>query len=413
MRAAVAAMRTPARRSLRWLALALLAIAGAAAADPVVLPPSQTGLSSTADRMISYRHQSHMWQTADRAMHVMVNTGTQATGAGLRLYTSINGGTSWIAGVALAASDANSTSDGFLDGDLLYLVHSTPTRSVVFTVLQYSPQAHAWSLIGAETAFASDTLQAINPALASDGLGRLWLGFIGRAIATGNYSVRLLRNASAEEGWVDTGFAFGAQDNLSIERSARPIATATGVGMVYTVHEKIFWAARENAWPLDATWDEQLLFTSEAGDQDPYASHFSIVADARHNLHMATVDGGRLLYLRYRIATGAWDQQWVTGDIDAGYPQVTLVPGSLVLTVNNGTQASVYQSRNGGNSFTETHRLVHGVAGAGISYANPRIETAERVLGPMLALQQFVVNGTQRLLLYRVPVIQSASDWTE
>jgi hypothetical protein len=246
---------------------------------------------------------------------------------------------------------------------------------------------------------------ALNPAMAVDATGTIWLSFVAQDTATGNDSIKMLRNTSREEGWVDTGFTFGEVDNLSIERSAKPIATATGIGMVYAVHNQIFWASRENNWPQSQPWSRQLVFSSTSGDNDPYASHFSIAADAQHNIHMSLTDGNRVGYSRYDAATGAWKSKWLTGVINAAYIQTSIVAGDVVVTANSGSsRLLVYRSVDGGNVFSMPYTLEHPAPGGGVSYLYARMETAATTAGPMVVLQQYIDNNTQRLLLFNVPL---------
>ncbi len=376
------------------------------AATPVTIPATQTTIQSTAERMISYRHQNHMWQTADGATHVMVNRGYQSPGNSLQIYSSFDGATGWTGGTKLSNSDRYSTSDGYLVGDILYVTYSTPSGGVVFTALQYDAGTAAWSQVWSETVFSSPGMVAINPAMAADATGTIWLAFVANEIATGNYSIKLLRNTSQLEGWVDTGLVFGDVDNLSIERSARPVPTASGMGMIYSVNEKILWASRDNATPLDQPWTNQVLFVSQAGDTDPYASHFSVASDAQNNIHMAFVDGGRLGYFRFRSATQTWRSTWLSKDIQAGYVQTTVAAGNVVIAVNVNTQLiGVYQSLDGGTNFSYSQRLVHPSPTAGVSYKNPRMETPSNTTGSVPLLQQYVDNGVQRLLFYDIPVL--------
>lgn len=236
------------RRYRMHAALRMLLIASAAcgfsgngmAAD--VLDGKPTNLQSNTERMFALRHQEHMWETGDRATHVIINRGEKTAGDSLQLYSSFDQGVTWVAGPALADSDRYSTSDGYLDGDILYVTHATPAGVVRFTALRYVPGSGRWSLLRSETAYSSAGTIAINPAMAPDAAGTIWLAFVANDIATGNYSIRMVRNTPQQNGWTDTGFVFGAVDNTAIERSARPVATATGVGMVYTVHEKVYWA---------------------------------------------------------------------------------------------------------------------------------------------------------------------------
>lgn len=397
-----------ARAWLRWSLLTCLGLGLAAtclAAPPVAIQGTQTTIEGTAERMISYRHQHHMWQTSDGATHVLVNRGNQSPGSSLQIFSSLDGTTGWTGGVALSSSNSLATADGYLDDDILYVTHTTPTGEVVFTALQYDPGTVSWSLLWSETVFAALGVEAINPAMAADATGTIWLAFVAEEVATGNYSIKLMRNISQVEGWVDTGFVFGDIDNLSVERSARPVPTSSGMGMVYTVHEQIFWASRDNAAPLDQPWTSQVLFTSQAGDLDPYASHFSVAVDAQHNIHVATVDAGRVGYLRFKDATQTWNSTWLTGDIQAGYVQTTIAAGNVVIAANiNTLMIGVLESQDGGANFSYAYQLVHPPRTPGVRFKNPRMETPANSTGPISLLQQYVDNGTQRLLSYSIPV---------
>ena len=383
-----------------------LGLAGNAVAAAVTLDGMQTPMKGNSERIISLRHQEHMWEAANGETYAIVNRGTQGPLASLQLFSTPDQGLSWFPGPRLPGSDRNVFSDGYLDGNILYVTYTTTSGVVVFTALQRqgTTAVATWKTLWSDTAFSSPGTFAINPAMAVDAGGTIWLAFVAQDVATGNNSIRMLRNTSREEGWVDTGFTFGDVDNLSIERSARPVATATGMGMVFTVHNQIFWASRENSWPQGQAWARSLLFTSSAGDTDPYASHFSVATDAQKNIHMSISDGGRVRYFRFDAASKAWSSKWLTANISAGYLQTSIVAGDVVVTTNNGSNLQVYRSADGGASFTSPYRLVHPAPGGGVSYQYPRVETASTSAGPMLVLQQYIDNNTQRLLLFNVPL---------
>jgi len=393
---------------LRGLLSAGLALgfAGNAVAAPAKINSASSPLQGNSEVMISLRHQDHMWEAANGEIYVMINRGGQNSLGSLQLYSTPDHGLSWFAGPRMSGSDRNAFSDGYLDGNILYLTYTNTAGEVVFTALQRKATAvAAWKTIWSDTAFSSPGTSASNPAMAVDAAGTIWLAFVAQDLATGNYSIRMLRNTSREEGWVDTGFTFGDVDNLSIERSAKPIVTATGMGMVYAVHDKIYWASRENDWPLDQPWTGQVVFTSSAGDNDPYASHFSVAADAQHNIHMSLTDGNRVGYSRYDAATGTWKSKWLTGVVNAAYIQTSIVAGDVVVTANSGSsRLMVYRSVDGGNTFTLPYTLEHPAPGGGVSYVYARMETAATTPGPMLVLQQYTDNNLDRLLLFNVPL---------
>jgi len=371
---------------------------------PAVLFPSLTSFSSTADRMISYRQEQHNWQTPDGAFHLMINRGDQPGDDALQLYTSVDGGTNWVAGPSLEGSNQYSTQDGILRGKTLALVYSSDTQSVEYRSFLWDPVSATWSASDSQTVFASAGQQAINPCIGRDDNGNLWVPLVVRDLATLDNSIRMMVRLYGSDDWTDTGLVFGDVDGPNIERSAVPIAIPNGMGMVYTVHNKMYWATRDNQAPPTAPWTSQLLYTYAGTHTDPFSSHFSLVSDNRGNLHLALVDGGRLLYLRYNAANQTWKQRWLTTDIDAGYPQVSMVNNTLMIAVNSKSNVGVFTSPDLGSTFTHSYSLRHGAPPAGVSYRYPRIETAATISGPMLLFQQYTDNGVDRLLQYLVPV---------
>jgi hypothetical protein len=407
------------RRLLRaaWMAGLVLGLAGNAVAGhvrqarheraaPVVLNGAQTPLAGNSERMISLRHQNHMWEAADGSTYLILNRGTKGGSDALQVYSSPDHGLSWFPGPRLPGSNRFSTSDGYLVGGVLYVTYANSAGEVVFMALQQVRVAAVgtWKVLGSETVFSSPDTIAMNPAMAVDSMGTVWLAFVGQNLVTNDYSIKMLRNGSDEEGWVDTGFTFGDVDNASIERSARPVPIRGGMGMVYTVHEKIFWASRMNGWDPAQPWARQQLFASTSGDNDPYSSHFSVAADADKNVHVAISDGGRVGYLRRDAEAGTWSYKWLSKDISAGYVQASIVGGDLVVASNNGSNVMVSRSADGGQTFAVAYLLVHPAPSGEVSYPYPRIETAGHTAGPMLLLQQYVDDNEQRLLLYSVPL---------
>ena len=375
-----------------------------ASAGTTVLTPNVTPFSSTADRMISYREEEHSWQTSDGAFHLMINRGDQPGDDALQLYTTVDGGANWLAGPSLAGSNEYSTQDGMLRGKTLAVVYSSDNQAVEFQSFVWDPSSATWSGSDPQTVFAAAGQQAINPCIARDDSGNLWVPLVVMDLATQDNSIRLMVRLFGSSDWLDTGLVFGDVDGPDVERSARPVAIPGGMGMVYTVHDQMYWATRDNLSPPTAPWNIQLLYTYSGPHSDPFSSHFSLVGDSRGNVHLALVDNGRLLYLRYNAADQTWKQRWLTNDIDAGYPQVSLVNNTLAIAVNNSSNAGVFVSPDMGKTFTYSYALKHGAPVAGVSYRYPRLETPANSSGPMLLFQQYTVNGVDQLLQYLIPV---------
>lgn len=387
-----------------------MAAASSTFAAPVNIPSAPTTLASTATRMISYRQQDHMWQTSDGATHVFINRGQRSDTRSLSLNSTFDGGATWVSDVAtLDSTDSTTTSDGYLENDVLNVTYSGLAGDIRYAQFRYNPVAKTWALQRTKVVFASSAALGLTPSMAADAMGRLWLAFTNQDLATPpNYSIKLMRKEPDSETWVDTGFVFGPVDNLSNERSARLIATAQGIGMVYTVHDKNYWAQRDNRWAVAAVWPRSLIYTSQTPDKDPYGSHYSVVADAQKNLHMASVDGGKVVYSRFLNATQAWTTRPpLTSDIKATYTQALMSLGNLVIITNSQSVLRVFQSSNGGDSFVNTQVLTHPAGTSTIVYDNPRMEAPANSSSPIPVVQQYVDGLQNKALFFAVPVVQS------
>ena len=362
-----------------------------------------TTLHGTAERMISYRCQSHSWQTADGATHVMINRGIAPGSDSLMLYSTFDAGLTWVSsGITLPGSNGSSTSDGYLEGNRLHMTYDVGTGTIRYVELSYEPDSRTWALGGRSTVYNAIGSMAMTPALAADAIGRQWLTFTHQDGVTGNYSIKLMRKSLFDLTWQDTGIVFGPVDRTSNERSGRPIATSRGVGVVYTVHADTFWAERRNTWPLDAQWAHVLITTKAGRMNDPYGTHFSIVADSEFNMHLLSVDAGRVIYSRYRDGDSTWTTRSLTPKIRATYLQATMVEDKLTVVTNNFSILSVFQSNDGGETFVHTHDLKHGAQTGSVNYDRPRVETPAYSRNPMPVLQQYAEGPIQRALFFSV-----------
>lgn len=388
------------------LALSLTVASGLAAAEPEQIQSTTTSMSSLADRMISYRSQEHMWQTADGATHVIINRGPRRDRRSLALYSTYDGGANWeYANVSLPGSNGSSTSDGYLVGDRLHITWDIGASTIRYTELNYHPETKVWSMDPAQTVFDSDAMAALTPAMAVDRAGRQWLAFTAKDTASGEFSIKMMRRNSPTDPWVDTGFVFGTPDNLANERSGRPIITSRGMGMVFTVKQEMFWAERRDDWALDQPWARAPIYTKTEPTNDPYGTHFSIVHDADYNFHMVSTDGFRLLYTRYLVSDRKWVTRVMTDPIKASYVQATIADGNVMLFTNAYTTISVFQSADNGDNFVRTHSLVHPAPAEGESYNRPRLETPSVSTGPVPVLQQYVKGKRQGAIFFAVPVV--------
>ena len=388
------------------LSLSLAALSGLACAQAQQIQGQPTTLASTADRMISYRCQNHMWQTADGATHAIINRGPGLSGQSLTLFSTFDGGATWVnSGVNLPSSNGSSTSDGYLAGDRLRMTYDVGTNAIRYAEVKYDAAARTWTLGQVQVVYKSDAAAALTPSIAADSKGRQWLAFTSQDKASGNFSIKMMLRVSKSDPWVDTGFVFGPVDNVSNERSGRPIATKGGMGMIYTVKSETYWAERKNKWDLAQPWKQSLVYTKELPMNDPYGTHFSVVADAAFNMHMAQVDGGRLVYSRYLVADKTWQTSILTDNQKTSYVQATIADGNVVLVGNSYTNLSVYQSTDGGATFTRTQALTHPAPTGAIDYSRPRMETPATSTSPIPVLQQYLDGKIQRAMFFAVPTV--------
>jgi hypothetical protein len=385
------------------------AVAAHAADAPRRITAATTDLSSTAERMISYRHQEHLWQSTDGALHLVYNRGSLQPGPALSLWSSFDGGSTWSFMLAFANTDDSSTADGVMQGDTLQIVYPTVDGAIAFAELQYNSVVRSWSLVAAATAFFSTEWAAQNPALGTDSTGTIWCAFVARERSDRRKltNIRMVNRVAGGLFWTDTGLVFGPTDAQSIERSARPVRTPNGMGLVYSVRESMFWATRVNGMPDNIPWATSTIYVSpypSSPRTDPYASHFSVVIDDSNNIHMVLSDNFAILYFQYSAGAGSWTP---VGALDtggkAGYPQISVANGKLAVAfiLHQSNNAMLLVSANQGLTFSPAAQLVH----RGITYdGTARLETPTRSVGPLTVLQQYEEEtGLQRLMLFTVP----------
>ena len=367
-----------------------------------------TALTSSADRMISYRFQERMWQTPDGGTHLIVNRGSLSPAGGLVMCSSFDNGRTWLRALILSNSDFTSTCDGQMVGNDLNLVYSTTDLKILQTLLRYDPVARTWRRISSALVFGLAGTTALSPAVATDSLGAMWCSYVTQNDSTLQTVIRLSCRSRPGVAWSNTGQTFGASDTLGIERAGRPVRIAGGVGMIYTWHDDIVWATRADGAAINGAWTSTLLWRSDppgSGGRGDWGGHYSMVTDLTGNIHLVTVDMGRVVYFRYLASPGMWEpMRALTGDIAAHYTQVTLCEGSLVVVANNQSQSQAWQSDNLGATFRLTANLRHAAATATITYDAPRQESPGVSRSPVPVLQLYSEGTTRRLMYFAVPL---------
>lgn len=393
-----------------WRAATAALVALAACFAPAVhatdLTPTVTSLTSTADRMISYRFQERMWQTSDGRYHLMINRGALSPAGSLVMYSSGDGGVTWTQQFVVTDTNATSTCDGFLGGNQLNLAFSTSSGAIAFGTWRYDSTTGTWARRRVDTVYSDAAQLALNPAVAADSTGALWLAYVTQDRSSLVAAIRLARRPPSSVTWAGTGLVFGDVDNLGLERSARPWPIPGGMGLLYTVREKIFWATRSDGALASTPWATTTLFVAQPPyDPDPHGSHFSFVNDAANNLHLVTPDKGRALYFRFDFATQQWQPpRTVNGASSVGYVQMARVGDRLVMIANSATRGEVFQSADLGLTWTRPYSLTHPEPTGTISYSPPRLEMASFSTGPAPVMQLFTEGKVFKLMQFSVPV---------
>lgn len=387
------------RGRIVWSVLALwgaLSASGAQAAVEVV----QTSIASSATRLISYRHQRHLFVTSDGRSHAVMNLGTAAgTGASLYLQSS-DDGVQWVQQLKLGYTDANSVSDGVLVGNVLTVVYQGNDGFVRMVAMTYDPASRTWAKGTVEKLpRASSSITAVNPSFAVDANGNTWVSYVQEDSSTGYVAIVMYVRAAGGTSWSRSQQIYGYSNTVSFgndKRSARLVAFPGGVGLVYSVGPNIYWAERPlGTSKLASAWNASTLMLAGTADLDPMSSHFSTVVDGQGNVFVAYTDSN-VLYLRIRnVSTKQWTAQTrITGssssypNANPTYAQLAWLGGQKVALISNfGAGVNVYQSPDSGSTWVCTTRALHdNLSGY---FGDPRVEIPAFPGATVPALQQY------------------------
>lgn len=378
------------------LAVTALGFSGATLAAVQV---SQTDIVSTATRLVSYRHQRHMFVTSDGRTHALMNLGTAAGSSGALYLHSTDDGVQWARQLVLPSTDANSVSDGVLTGDSLTVVYQCSDGIARMSTLKYSSASRTWSLAStSKLPRTSTTIAAVNPSFAVDANGNTWLAYVQEDSSSGYVMIALYVKPAGSSTWSRSSQSYGYSNAVTFgsdKRSARLVSLPGGIGLMYSVGPNIYWAERPLTGTLTSSWNSSVLMLAGTADQDPMSSHFSTVVDGQGNVYAAYTDAGAL-YLRIRsTATRQWTAQTrITGN-SATYPsanptyaQLAWLGGTKVALISNfGSGVNVYQSANSGSTWVCTTRALHtNLSGY---FDDARVEIPAFPAGNVQALQQF------------------------
>ncbi|MCA6216021.1 hypothetical protein KGA65_05615 [Ideonella sp. B7] len=291
--------------------LSTVALAAVLVAPAHAVEVTQTNILSDADRLVSYRHQRHLFVTADGRQHLLANLGTQGGAKAALFLRSSADGLVWTAQHKLGYTDSNSVSDVALVGNLLTVVYQGSDGFVRLATATYDPASLSWSSFTVEKVpRAGRTFTAVNPSFTVDANGNTWVAYVQEDSSTGNAGIVLYRKSASKGTWASAQQFFGANDSTypfgADKRSARLVTLPSGIGMLYSVGPTIYWQERPLKGGADLAWGAAATLLPGTPDKDLMSSHFSTVVDAAGNLFAAFTDNGLLYVDRRDATTGQW-----------------------------------------------------------------------------------------------------------
>lgn len=356
-----------------------------------------TGLYGDSVRMVSMRLQNHMVETPDGAHHVLINLGALG---GLTIASSTDEGASWTKGAAIPNTDGQSTSDFVLapDGGGAHVVYSDRLGDVLYRAYDYT--GGDWVLLEEAAVASGSALDPLHPTFAIGPDDDLWTAFNGTT-AEGDLAIAVYTAAGSAEPWqMEEVWTFPEAD----VGAARVLGTTEDVHIVHTAGDSLFAMARGQ----DASWDSELLLTYGGLQEDPFRTHFSVLADG-DDIHVATGDGEkRVVYLGYDGSTGTWEAPRALSDqVGANYMQISKSEDDELYIIYNDRDADllrVLESTDGGATFAPEAELEF--ESSFFNGTFPRIETATDFSGDLVVLQQvsFFGGRYQSLVSYTVDV---------
>ncbi len=354
--------------------------------------------------MISYRHQRHTWVTNDGAIHVLFNQGKNNYGASLVLYSSFDGGRSWRWISSIPNTNSESTTDGFLFKQKLFLSYSSASGKILFLPIAYDSLAKKWVISLASNLYQGKDYVATNPTIVADSNGYLWATFVVQHVTNKTYSIKLFNSIDRGLSWGNTYISLGSI-NKSAKKSARLVALNDRLGVICTNEDTFYWAYRNNNFTFNTPWIAQSIFTYQPGSNNSlYSSHFSLVADPLNNIHLTTHDLSKLVYLKFDKKYNNWQKaKTLSNEGGVSYVQTSLsVDNKLLVAYNKQTQVGVFASSDYGKSFKFAKLLPHpqksDIASNLVSFEEPRIITPAIINNALPLLQKFQLDNDYSLV---------------
>ena len=336
-----------------------------------------------SERMITARIQDHVVQTADGALHLVINTGYQG---GLMLLSSHDNGRDWDISRIFADTDRMSSADLRLaaDGTRLLMVYLTDDDRVALQVLEPGSASQSWET-GAWTLVDNDSYRpfAVMPTVAVSGDRTIVVGYTEEVIGGLNLMLR----------WSDDGGASwsSAQTRLQSEDAGvlRVLATGDIMGALFATGEALHWIQ----YDMGFGWRMQPM--AEIGTAGRFASHFATTTLGQDIFMVGVSPDNQPFLMRLDGVTGAWGPPAaILGpDFEGSNAQISAsADGNLYVVLDNGENGLlvVLESTDAGASWTIIARLE---APANLDADPARFETPEMFDGDLFVFQQVDLPG--------------------
>lgn len=367
-----------------------------------------TGISSSADGMISFRHQERYWVSTDGAQHLLVNLGADQEPSSLVLMTRPPDSNSWQVAFVLPNTNQTSSADSLQGNNQLRIVYSDAEGGIRFALANYDIGSGQWQAPTVSQVYDGTNNVGRGPTLVFDGDGVAYVAFTAteRAI-TGRINIRLYSRQAPLDDWQDTGKRWGHL-NIAAGKSARLVATSDGIGLIYTdqfrnasgtVSSSLNWSVPADAGSVGGAWVDQEIHHLIYDGRDPFGSHFNVVGDKLGNLYLVWAISKKVRYFRYQGSSRAWNySDWLLPySHRAAYVQITRhSDGRLYAVFNFGAYLVVMESLDNGFVFDLKALLWHPNR-LNQDWTHPRVETPQLFSGTLNILQQVAVGSSSNV----------------
>jgi hypothetical protein len=345
--------------------------------------------------MIVSRMQDHSVETADGALHMMVNLGL---GKGLTLLTSVDGGETWNESISLTDSGPFSSSDIQLsdDGSTLMVTYLGANNVVTFISYSWDDSANNWIEINStELSTESFNPFTVLPTLDIGPTGRIWSSYASPESEGLKLTVQFSDDGGGTWSILETVVPTGDSG------VAKVIVSGSTVGVVVATENSLSWLTYQNG-----QWITEVI--SLDGTAGAFSSHFSSVV-VGNDIYLCNITptGEAQLFVN-RAQDGEWISVNVPEltDLSVTTTQVSLSDeGVLYVIVDDPENGSlkILASSDGGDSWgSQSVPFPAYLAGYPLRFETPEYFNGDLVISVQVGLGG--ASGVSWLIEIRVDV---------